>query len=138
MENEIQLKVCLPLYLEHFECWIVAALEGGSNYWYYLPEINLEGRNEGEPLSMFIARKLFTDPTYVLPVYDIENEDEHLGDLTQESILKTIERGLTETGYAGNVADLQSIIFNLLSGDIDADQADIFFQEAVMGEVVFC
>ena len=136
MKNQIQLPVTISLTFAHFECWIVAALEGGSNYWYNLPEVNLEGREEGEPLSIFIARKLFTDPTYVLPVYDIEDEDEHLGDLTQDSILKTFEKGIAAIGN-DNVGDFQDIVLNILSDNVDADQADIFFQEAVMGKVWF-
>jgi hypothetical protein len=108
---------------EIFEDIIVTALEGGSNYWYLLKD-NLPKNKDNEPLSIRISNMLWDNIEYKLPVYDIENEDELLGYLSQESLINTLQQNPEKLSC-------------FLEGNYDADDADYIFQIAIMGEVVF-
>lgn len=112
---------------DHVEEIILTALEGGSNYWYYLKDIP-EGKPSGEPLSSWIAQQLFNDPIFKLDVYDIENEDDLLGTVTQKSLLEALEICHRDYNHIYN---------DLIEGTGDAETADIIFQLATMKEVVF-
>ena len=76
--------------LDHFESVIINALEGGSNYWYWLEtdefESQLNQDKEDEPLTVRIAEALFNNPEFKMNVYDAEDETELLGTVTQESM----------------------------------------------------
>jgi len=129
MELEINIKQ--KIYSDHFEDIIVTALEGGSNYWYSLDvdefKKDLAGK-DGEPLSSRIAKSL-ENPDFKMNVYDAEAlEEEFLGILSQSSMLKAIELAYDE---------YQWVYSDLMHGDLDATSADILFQLAVMGELVF-
>lgn len=108
------------------EDWLVTALEGGSNYWYYLPDLSmLAPETKGEPLAVRIAESCW-DTDVRIPVFDIEGDsgDEPLGFISRENF----ERGCTL--YAED--DRPD-----MSEDFDADDADVWFQYVVMGEVVY-
>ena len=66
---------------------LCTALEGGSNYWYYLGDIDRKHFIKGETLVDNLTRSFLTDKKYKLPVYDIESAEEFedmdkLGDVT--------------------------------------------------------
>ena len=120
------------LTYEHFENVIVTALEGGSNYWYiinadefkkYLPQI----AGTFNALTERISKALYENSKFKMNVYDQET-DELLGTVTQESMIKAFK--IASDKYSHNFN-------NILSDDYDADDADVLFQLAVMGEVVF-
>lgn len=102
------------------------ALEGGSNYWYFLPDLTMLDSDTKLPLVDRIMNALNQGKS--IPIYDLEDEEIKLGDLN----LKGIEK-------AFNIMDelfphtLEEIIHE--SGDVDT--GDIFLQLAVMGEIVF-
>jgi hypothetical protein len=77
-------------------------------------------------MSVLIAKALFNDPEFMLDVYDVENEDDVLGTITQGSLLKAMEMRPEEALKFIN------------EDDYDGDTADVLFQTAVMGEVTFC
>ena len=107
---------------------LVTALEGGSNYWYFLPLENIDeikkckGISTSEKIADFILNGGTVD------VYDTENEDEKLGEINLTSIEK-----------AFNIMhDNWSTMYGeILNGDCDGDSADVWFQLSTMGEVVF-
>ncbi len=119
---------------EVLEDVFVTALEGGSNYWYYLPEESVKAIREAVPkskdpyLSTAILKAILDHNVRVL-VNDAENEDELVGiisRLTMESRLQSLwdsehrwalDRHMNEEG--------------------DADSADIVFQYLAMGGVVY-
>ena len=117
---------------------IVTAIEGGSNYWYFLDldkATNMPPREQnGEivPLSIRIAQGVFNDPDFRLPVFDLESQDdeemEELGVLSQESMANGIK--LAADQYS-------QVLSNIESEDFDANDADVLFQLAVMEDVVF-
>jgi hypothetical protein len=122
------------IHLEHFENVIITALEGGSNYWYQLYTDDyrdqLPLKTEQKPaLSERIAAALYTDPNFKLPVYDVENTDNLLGTVTQASMFKAFQ--LAEKDYFFAWQHLEN------EEDFDATDADIIFQLATMGKVVF-
>ena len=100
---------------------IVTALEGGSNYWYNLPDLSMVDKIAGKAQSERIAISALNGK--VIPVYDLEDEDEHLGDLS----LENIERGIKLYIEDGREFD----------AGMDADEADVLFQYMVLGEITF-
>ena len=125
MKNLI-INIKQEITLGHFEEIIVSSLEGGSNYWYF---INWEDIPKGnDPASMKIAKKLFEDPEFKLPVYDTEKPDELLGTVTQQSMLEALELAHVQCS---------SHYYALIDGTGDADTADAIFQLATMKEIVF-
>jgi len=129
--GDLHITIAVKVSLEHFEEIIVSALEGGSNYWYDLniDEFRKDLLGEsGEPLSSRIAKSLFENPNFEMNVYDVEDDSEVLGTVTQSSMLKAL--GVAKQDYSHHYHDL-------MEGVGDADTTDILFQLAVMGEIVF-
>lgn len=123
----MKIQIPLEITLKEFEAVIVTALEGGSNYWYFLPDQpNLDFGDwlKDEPLAIKIARKLFDDKNYHLIVNDAENEDETLGKITQASLIEALVKCPKET-------------LDIINEDYDGDTTDVIFQTAVMGEVIY-
>ena len=116
-----------------FDNLIITALEGGSNYWYELNDdefcMDLPAKaGDYDTLTEKISKALFTNPDFQMKVYDKEIPDEVLGTVTQESIMKAFE--LANLHYS-------VCLDNIISDDYDAEDADVMFQLATMGEVVF-
>jgi hypothetical protein len=122
------MKIAIEIEDQKIKDQIITALEGGSNYWYYLKDLSmLPAKKEGEALSERIARAVM-DEDISVPVYDIEDEDECLGFLNKGNI----QRGLTI--MAGEYPQTTK---DIIMEQGDATTADVFFQHAVMGEMVF-
>jgi hypothetical protein len=124
---------------------IVTAIEGGSNYWYWVKvdenwfEVAkrydiAEAKKETpprlslSPFSILISNALMNVENFQMNVYDLENTDERLGTLTKESFVKGCE--ICCSTYP-------QVWANIVTGNYDADDADVLFQLAVMGDVVF-
>lgn len=113
------------LSLEVFESIVVTSLSAASRHWYILDEVELsEYFNTDTIEPKLIAEALFTDPTFKLSVYDVENDEVLLGYCSGSSI---------EQALNGDSASIDAI----LDGSYDMSDADSIFQMAVMGEVVF-
>ena len=117
---------------EMFEDWIVTAIEGGSNYWYSIqdeaiPKSIIEKYEEEKlPFSILFSKAIWIDKAPVT-VHDIETE-EPIGQINMKSVKKALE---TICGHHENVFDA------LMNQEHDAEDADVFFQYAVMGELTF-
>lgn len=116
-----------------FENVLIGALEGGSNYWYFAGDFDRSNFVKGKNSVENIAIQLFNSPEYKLPIYDVESAEEFedmdfLGDVTQASMLKAFE--LMAKDYPGALE-------RILDESGDADDDDIFFQLATMGDVVY-
>jgi len=107
---------------------LITALEGGSNYWYTL--LNLETPYQSNHLSPseIIFRSLGSGATYL--IYDVneDQDEEPLGSLDMENIAKA-----NEIMIEYYPEDYQ----NILDESWDAETSDIWFQLVVMGEVMF-
>jgi len=115
---------------------MITALEGGSNYWYMTDVEQIEGliRENGETTTEAIGFSITRNPEFKMPVWDLEemgdgepkiDGDGFLGFLTPESVKKAFE------------TMPPSRLSSILEEEYDADDADVFFQYAVMGEIVF-
>jgi len=108
----------------------VTALEGGSNYWYYIPTIPAGVREIKTETGMATSEAI---GEYILrggniQINDAEDEEEVLGTVDMTSLLEAID--LLKSDYTHAYE-------NIIDEEYDADDADIFFQLAVMGEVTF-
>lgn len=102
------------------------ALEGGSNYWYFLPDLTMLDLDTKLPLVDRIMNALNQGKS--IPIYDLEDEEIKLGDLNLEGIEKALN--LMSTLFPATFDEI-------VNEDGDADTGDIFLQLAVMGEIVF-
>lgn len=106
---------------------IITALEGGSNYWSLLDRVNLEDEQDSRlALSEKVCHAI--DKGLEIKVFDAEDETELLGVLTKQSV---------KEAWKLMKQDHESHWMNAKSEQWDAETADVFFQLAVMGELVF-
>jgi hypothetical protein len=130
----MKMKIESKIEAEVLENIFVTALEGGSNYWYYLPKESVFAvrsvvpKDVEECLSVAIYKAVCEEGVDV-PIYDAEDEEEMLGILS----MTTIPERLGELIQSDNSWALR----NELNGDGDADSSDIVFQYLVMGEVIY-
>lgn len=127
--KEFKMNVEVTITEEMIENIIVGALEGGSNYWYMLGEGIPPRDEEGTPMSVRISRKIVEDPDFKLPIYDAEDEDgDPIGHLTQEGMLNAFK--IVSEKYPWHYQ-------NMMTECGDADTDDVFFQCAVLGDIVY-
>jgi hypothetical protein len=130
---EIKIQTVAPR--EVLENVFVTALEGGSNYWYYLSEGAVRlirkavPKNEDPYLSSAILKAVL-DHDVEVPISDADNEDEVLGYISKKTIQERIQKlAEDENSKWALVREMNDIG--------DADSSDVVFQWLVMGEVVF-
>lgn len=124
---------------------VITAFEGGSNYWYWLKieepwfeickryDIALSKKEEpvrtvALPLTQRIVNALIGVEGFSLPIYDLEDTDDKLGDLTLEGFKAACVICQNEYPNTWNA---------LINSNCDGDDADILFQLAVLGVVRF-
>ena len=106
---------------------LTTALEGGSNYWYWIKELPevfddpefFDGNNS---LTENICEYILINSENKIMISDVET-DEELGYLCKDNIRTGINL-FTSAGYQFDPA-------------MDTNDADILFQYIVMGEVVY-
>ena len=101
---------------------LITALEGGSNYWYFIPDVI---RRKGQDLIDAIWEEVISGLS--VTVQDLE-DFEYLGDISIEGM---------ETAESILEVDFPEVYQRILEGQYDAFDADLWFQLTVMGEVVF-
>jgi hypothetical protein len=112
----------------------VTALEGGSNYWYFITDREIDKirqavpKEECEPLSTAMFKAIMEHDVEVY-IHDIESK-EVLGSISKRDIPYRLERVSRNADYSW--ALLQEIKENG-----DAESSDIVFQYLVMCEAVF-
>lgn len=125
---------------EVIENIFVTALEGGSNYWYYLDDAEIKKVREVVPkdveecLSVAIFKAVY-EHGITVAVHDKENynededDNEVLGELSMTTMADRLQRLINDgNGWA---------LLLELDENGDADSSDAIFQYLVMGEVVF-
>ena len=118
----------LEIDFELFESWMITALEGGSNYWYFIKSLpkrdDLKGLAFSEALSTLVWKH-----DEKIEVFDIENQDdEPLGVIEKSKVVATLQKLSKENN---------EVFVNLTSENYDAMDCDIFFQVLVMDEITF-
>jgi hypothetical protein len=119
---------------EVLEDIFVTALEGGSNYWYYLPEESIKAIRDAVPKSEdpYISTailKAILDHDVKVFVNDAEQEDELIGIVSKS----TMQARLQLLSDSEDRWALESHVRE----DGDASSADVVFQYLAMGEVVY-
>lgn len=121
----------------------VTALEGGSNYWYkikHLPKEIVYKINElGIPTAEVIGQHILNGG--YIQFYDVEEEDNEDDDYQQQysdkDLLGTVDMDAILEGITLVKKDYPEVWENILDEQYDANDADVFLQLCVMGEVVF-
>lgn len=121
----------------------VTAIEGGSNYWYYILDVPNEVKRmtKDENMAFSEACGKYVLNGGELTIYDVEEvgemddvgefsseKPEPLGYINMDSLLDAIN--IMKRDYPEHYE-------NIIMDEYDADDADIFFQIATMGEVVY-
>lgn len=110
---------------------LCTALEGGSNYWYMIGPIDRKHFVKGKSLIDNLTLSFLKDKDFYLEVYDRESDEEApdlLGKVSYDSIVNA---------FSIMSREYPQTLSNILSGDFDADDSDVWFQIATMGEIVF-
>jgi len=111
----------------------VTAIEGGSNYWYFLSEdavrlIRKAVPREEEPCLSVATFKAVMKGT-IIPINDAENEEDIIGWVGLDTMAERLSKLAT--------SDDKWVLQVHMNEEGDADSADIVFQYLAMGEVVF-
>jgi len=114
---------------------LVTALEGGSNYWYFLPDLSkipdVAQSPETKGFEKCLAARIWdaVQNGEKITVTDIDgDENEPIGYVGLHELNRADELFLKEFPEAYGDA---------ITENYDADTADIWFQLVVMGEVIF-
>jgi hypothetical protein len=118
---------------ELLENVFVTALEGGSNYWYYINARNHAAVRRAVPVDVdrYFATAMLSailDHGVQVEVNDIENEDDILGTLSAEGIRQRLELLAADDSYSWAL-DAET------DDEGDAESSDVIFQYLVIGEV---
>jgi hypothetical protein len=120
----------------------VDALEGGSNYWYeirHLPkEVRYKANEMGQSVSEAIGEYILKGG-YV-QFYDAEeeyDEDDYTETHSDNGLLGTVDMDSILEAITIIKRDYPDVWENILDEQYDANDADIFLQLCVMGDVVF-
>lgn len=133
--NGFEITLKTRITQDHIDNIIVGALEGGSNYWYIVDERGIVGlperKGDGsveDSLAMRISKGMMEQNGFNMPVFDLSNYD-LLGTLTREKMEKAL----------ATVSEMYpEVLQRILLNEEDADDCDIVFQFAIMGDLVFC
>jgi len=130
----MEIKITIKIDRQVIEDVFVTALEGGSNYWYYLSDESVfiiravVPKSEESSLSSAMAKAVL-DHEISVPIYDVENEDEMIGEISLATIEDRLQK-MCEDGYHETLKEH-------INGGGDADTADIIMQYLTMGDVVY-
>lgn len=130
---EIKIDKLLPREVLENVC--VTALEGGSNYWYFLTDDAVKlirkavPKNEDPHLSTAILKAVL-DHNVEVPINDAENEEDILGYISKKTLQERLQN-LSEDDSSGWALRLE------MDYSGDADSSDVVFQWMAMGECVF-
>lgn len=130
---EIKIEKVIPREILENVC--VTAIEGGSNYWYFLSDDAISlirkavPKNEDAYLSTAILKAVL-DHDVEVPINDAEDEDEVLGYISKKTLQERLQK-LSEDDSSKWALDRE------IEGQGDGDSSDVVFQWMAMGECVF-
>ena len=132
--NQMEIKIIQGVKREVLEDIFVTALEGGSNYWYYLPEESIKAirkavPKEEDPYLSTAILKAILDHDVKIAVNDAENEDEVIGVITRGTMQARLQL-LSDSNE-------RWALERHMREEGDAGSADVVFQYLTMGEVVY-
>jgi len=131
----MKINITIDVSREVLESIFITAIEGGSNYWYYLGKESIDAINNVCPRvsGMALSERLFSavyDYDAEVPIYDIEDtEGEPLGVLNKNTFKERLEKCANE----GGMWALQ----NEIDERGDAASSDVVFQYLVLNDCVY-
>ena len=128
------MEVKINISREVLEDVFVTALEGGSNYWYFLPEHSIQAirravPKEVDPYLSTAILKAILDHDVKVAINDADDEDEVIGVITKGTMQNRLQM-LADS-------ELKWALDAHIKEQGDADSADIVFQYITMGEVIY-
>ena len=120
---------------EILENIFVTAIEGGSNYWYFINEENHEKMRRAVPpekeraFSVALFRAVY-DEALDIDVHDVEDTEEKIGTLSIRSMFERLDNLMKDEDY-------RWALFAEIEEQGDAISSDVVFQYLTMGEVVY-
>lgn len=134
--NSIEIKTTVSR--ERILDMLVGALEGGSNYWYWLPNSEadkareLHGVIDGTPLADKLLNYVWETDNKII-ITDIEEDDPEdvsnsLGEFSFANILRGTQ--LMQKDYPEHFADM-------VNESDDGTTSDVWFQLVVLGKLVY-
>jgi hypothetical protein len=131
----MEMKITQEVSREILEDIFVTALEGGSNYWYYLPDNSVEAirkavSKEEDPYLSTAILKAILDHDVKVAINDAENEEEVIGVITRSTMQKRLQ-------LLADSKENKWALERHIREQGDAGSADIVFQYLTMGEVVY-
>ena len=106
---------------EDIICVLTTALEGGSNYWYWIDDIPELSKND-KLSSENVINWVLLNPENKVEITDVET-DEILGYLCKDNIKLGIELFIENC--------------NVFDPAMDANDADNLFQYIVLGKIIY-
>ena len=127
------MKIQIELDESVLEDVFVTAIEGGSNYWYFLSNdavrlIRKAVPKQEEPCLSVATFKAVMKGVEV-PIHDVENEDEQIGLISLQTMQDRLQALV-------NSSDRWALDRHM-DEEGDADSADVVFQYLAMGEAVY-
>jgi predicted DNA-binding antitoxin AbrB/MazE fold protein len=134
--NQIKMTITIKTEVtrEVLESVFITALEGGSNYWYFLSEEACALVDAAVPRdgSKALSERIFEavyDKGVIIPIHDIEDpEGEPIGALN----INTFQQALNECSEKSSWA-----IQSEMAEQGDATSSDVVFQYLALGEIVY-
>jgi len=128
------MKLEIELSREVLEDIFVTAIEGGSNYWYFLSKdavkrIRQVVSREQVPYLSVAMLNAVLDHGVAVPINDVENEEDIVGWIS----IDTMQQRLQDLYNSEN----RWAIERHINEEGDADSADVVFQYMTMGEAVY-
>lgn len=128
------MKISKEIDRQVLEDVFVSALEGGSNYWYFLPDHSIEAirravPKEEDPYLSTAILKAILDHDVKVALNDADNEDVVVGVITKSTMNQRLQL-LADSEHSWAL-DAH------IKEEGDADSADIVFQYLAMGGVQY-
>lgn len=128
----MKFKIEKELNLEYV---FITAIEGGSNYWYWMSKeavvaVRSAVPKSEEPCFSIALYKAVVEHGVKVPVHDVENPDEEIGVLDVSMFQERLEALANDEG-------LSYALDEQMDGEGDANTADVIFQYLLFGEVVY-
>jgi hypothetical protein len=113
----------------------VTAIEGGSNYWYYLPKKSIRLirdaiSKEEDPYLATAMLKAVLDKNVAIPIHDAEEYEHEIGIISKYTIQHRLNKLAKDDG-------LKWCLDAELRGEGDAETSDVVFQFLTMGEYIY-
>ena len=121
---------------ETIENIFVTALEGGSNYWYFLSDKAIKKIRKAVPASVdpYLSTampKAILDFGVDVDINDIEDEDEVLGTISRNTMADRLQELSKDKAYKW------ALEAEMDEDGMDATSSDIVFQYLAFGGVIF-